>query len=148
VLNACPDSGPSLAVANGKIFVAWHTEKDDRAMIHLAVSTDGGHSFGQTQHASGDVQDPNHPVLKAAPDGQVTLAFQGRGAHHGGDWGITQPFVVRVGQDGTVSKPVAVATTTAATYPDIAAASAGTVYVAWTKSEGEASSAVLTRGRR
>lgn len=148
VLNACPDSGPTMAVANGKLFIAWHTEIEDRAMIHLAVSSDGGRSFGETQHASGDVQDPNHPVLKSAPDGQITLAFQGRGANSESDWSVTQPFVVRVSPDGAVTKPVAIHSSNSATYPDIAAGSGGVIYVAWTKTQGDDGDVVLTCGRR
>jgi hypothetical protein len=148
VLNACPDSGPTMAVVGGKLFIAWHTEMEERAMIHLASSNDGGRSFGETRHASGDVQDPNHPVLKASPDGQLTLTFQGRTAKKAGDWSVTQPFIVRIDQDGSVSQPVAIPTATAATYPDVAMGSGGLVYAAWTRTQGDASAIVLARGRR
>ncbi len=43
---ACPVNGPSVAAAGDSVAVAWFTGAQDTARVRLAMSTDGGRTFG------------------------------------------------------------------------------------------------------
>ena len=77
-LLGCPESGPVLAVQNGKLIVVWYSAGSKRAGLRLAESTDGGRTFRPPFPVDGDITGANHPYLAAADDGRVALTFSGR----------------------------------------------------------------------
>ena len=148
VLHACPDSGPALVAANGRLFVAWYSEGQGKAGIRLAVSQDQGRSFSSPQSASHDVLDPNHPQLSVSEDGRVLLAFQGRDNRKQDSWSPTQIFVAAIDGSGKAEMPQALPLEQrSASYPALLSASAGRVFVAWTETTGESQQVELCRGR-
>jgi hypothetical protein len=44
-IDGCPDSGPSLALLNGEIYIAWHTVVSDQQKLFWSRSDDGGRHF-------------------------------------------------------------------------------------------------------
>jgi hypothetical protein len=52
-INGLPDSGPSVAVMNGKVFLTWLTEgREQKPRLRLAFSENQGHSFSKVQDIS------------------------------------------------------------------------------------------------
>ena len=45
----CPVNGPQVAAQGDTVIATWFTGKDNRPRTYLAVSRDGGHSFGAPQ---------------------------------------------------------------------------------------------------
>ncbi len=149
LLHACPDSGPSLVTAGGRIYAAWYSEGNSKAGIRLVVSKDSGHSFSRAEIASQSVQDANHPQLSVSEDGHVVLTFQGRAASKGQEqWNQIQPFVASISDSGKASLPQPLTTVhRSAAYPFVLSASAGRVLVAWTEMSGDSHQVELCRGR-
>jgi hypothetical protein len=149
VLHACPDSGPSMATAHGKLYVAWYSEGQGKPGVRVSVSGDGAQSFARSRIASADVLDSNHPQLSVSEDGRVLLAFQGRKPAAGREaWSPTQVFFTAVNADGEPSKPQPLPVSgKSASYPAVLSASAGRAFVAWTETTGEAQEVQLCRGR-
>jgi BNR repeat-like domain len=147
VLHACPDSGPAMVAANGKVYLAWYSEGHEKAGIRLAVSQDDGRSFSSPQIASHEVLDPNHPQLSVSEDGRVLLAFQGRDRRQD-SWSPTQIFVAAVDHGGKADVPQALPLEQrSASYPALLSASAGKIFVAWTETIGDSQQVELCRGR-
>jgi hypothetical protein len=135
VLQACPEAGPALAVAGGKLLVAWHTQASHRrAEIRLATSQDHGRSFSPAVPVSGEALDANHPALSVSDDRTVLLAFQGRDEKALQGWGTTRPYLVVIERDGTPKPPVPVPVGPgSAAYPALVATSSGRGFLAWTQ---------------
>jgi hypothetical protein len=149
VLHACPDSGPSLVNANGRLYAAWFSEGNSKSGIRVAVSNDGGRSFSRAEIASQGIVDTNHPQLSISEDGRVVLVFQGRQEKKNQEqWSPVQAFVAAVEESGDVSLPQALTTVhRSAAYPFVLSASAGRVLVAWTEMTGDSHQVELCRGR-
>jgi hypothetical protein len=148
VLHACPDSGPAMVAANGKLYVAWYSEGQGKAGIRLAASQDQGRSFSSPQIASHDVLDPNHPQLSVSGDGRVLLAFQGRDNYKQDSWSPTQIFVAAIDDSGKAEMPQALPLEQrSAAYPALLSAGAGRIFVAWTETTGDSQQVELCRGR-
>jgi BNR repeat-like domain len=142
VLHACPESGPSLAWREGKLYVAWYSGAD-KPGVRVAVSGDSGKSFLPPHEIEDKVLDQNHPSLSLSEDGRLLLSFLGRAKSDSSPWQSLQPFVTEVAQDGALSSIAAVpASGAGAVYPAVVAGSAGRIFLA------EASGNVLLlRGR-
>lgn len=80
----------------------WLTEgREQRPRIRLALSDDQGHSFSKPEDISGDILDPNHPVLRIALDDKLIAVFQGRKPNQNtSDWNKTQAFLVEIDGSG------------------------------------------------
>jgi len=46
-ISACPIQGPAIAAAGDSIAVAWFTAADDKPRVNVALSRDGGETFGK-----------------------------------------------------------------------------------------------------
>jgi hypothetical protein len=64
VFPGCPVNGPAVAGAGDRVGVAWYTAAGERPRVRLAVSEDGGRSFG-----------PPIDVDDGAPAGRADLLF-------------------------------------------------------------------------
>jgi len=146
VLHACPDVGPAIGVSDGRLFVAWYSEGQQKPGIRLAISKDGGVSFASPQFVSGDILDATHPRLSVSEDGRVLLIFQDRLAHEDTKWKSNQAFVVEVNGD-SFSRPIQVTNSEHSVHdPDVLAGTAGRLFLAWTESVNDRNQAVLSRG--
>ncbi len=147
VLRACPDSGPATATVGSRTYVAWLSEGGGRPGIRLAWSDDAGRSFAPARIASSGVLDANHPSLSASEDGRVVLVFEGRDVQQKQGWGPRRPYLVEI--NGTrVSDPVPVPSAEAsATYPVVAAGTAGRTFISWSEPAKKSSRVKLVRGR-
>jgi BNR repeat-like domain len=145
VLHACPDTGPSIAARNGRVYVAWYSEGHGTAGIRLAISADDGTSFDPEQIVSGDVTDANHPRLSVAEDGRTLLVFQGR-SQESGKWRVNQAYLVEI-NGNKATAPVRVTNSEhSVSHPDLIAGTAGRVFLAWTESANDQRQALLSRG--
>ena len=45
-ISACPIQGPAISAAGDHIAVAWFTGADDKPKVQVALSADGGKTFG------------------------------------------------------------------------------------------------------
>jgi len=145
VLHACPDTGPSIAVRNGRVYVAWYSEGHGTAGIRLAISADDGTSFGPEQIVSGDVTDPNHPRLSVAEDGRILLVFQGR-SQESAKWRVNQAFLVEINGNKATAPLQVTNSERSVSHPDVIAGTAGRVFLAWTESADDQKQALLSRG--
>ncbi len=48
VIAGCPINGPAIDARDDNVAVAWFSAVDNRPLVHLALSGDGGHSFGES----------------------------------------------------------------------------------------------------
>jgi hypothetical protein len=146
-INGCPHVGPSIATLGAKVYAAWFTEGSGDPAIYLAVSEDGGRSFGPKQKISEGTLDPTHPQLAAA-EGRLAAVFQARSAAGEQGWGRIGVYYRELYPDGTMSPLVRLPEGKAnASYPSVALGMSGRVYVGWTESQRGASAAYLVRGR-
>jgi hypothetical protein len=148
-IKGCPDSGPSLAVLDGRLFAAWMTEgREQRPRIRLAWSGDGAKSFSKPEDISGYVLDPNHPALKTTADGKLIVIFQGREPQGTGSWRKSQAYVVEVNITGRASAPMPLpGSAESASYPTVAPGTGHRLFAAWTQPRGDAQATMLSRGR-
>lgn len=126
----CPVNGPAIAAAGNQVAVAWFTAAPPGPRVQLALSSDGGATFGK-------------PVLidAAKPLGRVDLVLDGDNAIVSwmslmGDNAVIR--LRRVGPKGKMGNPVAIAATSAARgsgFPRLAA-QGGKLHIAWVE-EGD-----------
>ena len=146
VLHACPDVGPTIGVSNGRLYVAWYSEGQEKPGIRLAISENGGASFARLHFVSADVLDATHLRLSVSEDGRVLLTFQGRPAHEDTKWRSNQAFIVEINGDG-FTRPMQVTNSERSVHdPDVLAGTAGRLFLAWTESVNDRTQAVLSRG--
>ncbi len=145
-INGCPDSGSSIALLDGKVFVAWYTVIDGEQRLFWSESDDGGQHFGPRQDLSGDVRDPNHPYLEAVGD-HVLAAFQGRDPDQDHGW-ANQRIYLRQIAPAVAPAPTALPHGLgSATYPVMTALGPNEVMTAWTDlSDGGSPRALSVRG--
>ncbi len=71
-----PARGPALAAgADGLIYLAWAAGEDPNADIHLAVSDDGGRSFGSPRVVHDSEGHSDAPKLRVDGEGIVHLVY-------------------------------------------------------------------------
>jgi hypothetical protein len=146
VLHACPDVGPTIGVSDGRLYVAWYSEGQEKAGIRLAISKNGGASFARPHIVSADVLDATHPRLSVSEDGRVLLTFQGRIAHEDTKWRSNQAFIVEIKEDSFTGPVQATNSEHSVHDPDVLAGTAGRLFLAWTESANDRNQAVLSRG--
>jgi hypothetical protein len=147
-LNGCPDSGPALAESNGNLYTVWMTEgQEARPSMQHTHSVDGARSFSEPRDISGDVLDPNHPVLRTESDGTTWLVFQGRASRRTAVGIRLKPMWFRW-TDGKPSLAAPVpGSENSITYPRLALGSRGRTFLAWTQPEGNRQTVILSGGR-
>lgn len=146
VLHACPDVGPTIGVSDGRLYVAWYSEGQEKPGIRLAISENGGKSFARAHIVSADVLDATHPRLSVSEDGRVLLTFQGRLEHEDTKWRSNQAFIVEINGD-SFTRPIQATNSEHSVHdPDVLAGTAGRLFLAWTESVNDRNQAVLSRG--
>lgn len=139
-VNACPISGPALAAANGRLYVAWMDGRADtegsglRGDLFVAVSEDGGASFGPNRRVNPEPAGyHNLPALGAGPDGRLHIAWE---AEEDGNYSLY--YTVSADGGASFARPERLADD-AAGRPFNAAMTLGAdgaVHIAWQDREG------------
>jgi hypothetical protein len=147
VLNGCPHSGAAMSAIGKRLFLAWHTVRENQNKLYLSYSDDGGATFSGRIDASQAVVDPNHPFLLSMGD-RVAMVFQGREAA-GGGWGKIQAWYREFDAKGQLSPIERIGNVAGSvSYPTLTVEQPGRLFVAWTEPREEEKVVVLSRGRR
>jgi hypothetical protein len=141
-IDGCPHSGPALVVSKDHLAVAWLTVAESRARLFWAESHDGGRSFTPREPLGSGLPDPNHPSL-AILDGKLVAAYEARDPAEGNTWGARRAWL----EDLESRTRRAIPSSGGASYPRLAALSAGAVLVTWTGRESEGTQARFSRVR-
>jgi hypothetical protein len=144
-IDGCPDSGPSLALLDGEIFVAWHTVVNEQQRLFWSLSKDGGRHFEPRRDLGGDVRDPNHPYL-ATVGHHILAAFQGRDPNESQGWGDQRIYVRQIEPEFATQPTELAHGSGSASYPVIIALSPNEVMTAWTNSSENSVHALSVRG--
>jgi len=125
----CPVNGPAVGAQGSVVAVAWFTAAGDVPKVKVAFSTDGGITF--TDPAQIDGGDPAGRVdLVLQEDGSALVSWLERTGGEGAEVRLR-----RVSEDGTVSAPFALATSSsgrASGFPRMVQTGQGDLIVAWT----------------
>ncbi|HEX6995361.1 MAG TPA: sialidase family protein [Gammaproteobacteria bacterium] len=127
-IEGCPVNGPAIAADGETVVAAWFTAPDGRPRVRAARSTDGGRTFG----AALDVDlDGSFGYVDVAllDGGDALVSWWRRGAQ-----GEIELALRRIGADGTLGEPRAVATAAVAQPVDVPqlAIAGDAAIVAWT----------------
>ncbi len=146
-INGCAHSGPSMAYANGNLFVVWYTGADNKASLQAAISSDSGKSFRNLGEIQGNVLDANHPAI-GMNGNEAWIIFQGRDPNLKDGWGTTRPWLTKITSSGeTYSPQVIPFTGESVAYPQLFLGTGSRIYATWTELTSNGHKAVLCRGR-
>jgi hypothetical protein len=147
-LNGCPHSGSTMASLGERLFIAWHTVRDQQPRLYLATSDDAGQTFSARHDLAGGVIDPNHPVMQRTGD-RLAVVFQGRAPRQKQGWGAIGAYYREIDANAALSPLLRIGNAQAsASYPTFAFEEPGRIYVAWTEPLNDERAVVLARGRR
>jgi hypothetical protein len=134
-LNACPISGPSLALDKERLYVTWMDGRDTppesmfEGDVWFASSEDGGQTFSPNVRVNSELSVHNTlPVLAVGPTGRIHLAWEGQ---------AMDAIYYTASDDGgqTFTPPVVIADSSNAAgrprMPSLAVNEQGQVYLAW-----------------
>jgi hypothetical protein len=146
-IKGCPHVGPAMAVMDGMLYVTWFTEGANEPAIYLAVSADGGKTFGERHKLSEGTTDPTHPQI-VVNENRLAVVFQARDAKAQGGWGKMGVYYREIHADGAMSDLVRAGEGKGTlTYPTATLGLSGRIFIGWTETvEGEGK-AMLLRGR-
>ena len=77
---AATDAQPAIAVAGGRVVVAWQAGDGSAARVRSATSLNGGASFGPSTALDGAAFAQTSPRLAAAGNGRIDAAYLGGGS--------------------------------------------------------------------
>jgi hypothetical protein len=144
-VEGCPYSGPSLALLDGEVFIAWHTVVGDQQKLFWSRSDDGGRYFDRRRDLAGTVRDPNHPYLAKVGE-HLLVAFQGRDPDQRQGWGDQRIYLREIAPTLS-SKPIALAHGPgSASYPVAVALGPDELMTAWTDSSEAGEQILSVRG--
>ena len=74
VLEACPINGPAIAARDDQVAVAWFSAADNRPLVRVARSNDGGRTFGDAMDldSSGSF---GHVDIAALPNAETAVSW-------------------------------------------------------------------------
>ena len=107
VIEACPINGPAIAARDDQVAVAWFSAADNRPLVRVVRSNDGGRTFGDAMDvdSSGSF---GHVDIAALPNGETAVSWLRTEAD-----GLA--LVLRlIDRSGEFGEPVTVATIDAA----------------------------------
>src|SRR5690606_38571382 len=107
-IEGCPVNGPAVTARGDAVVAAWFTAPDGRPRVRLARSSDGGATFGEAVDIDRDGAF-GYVDVELADDGDAIVSWWRRGGQGGIELAIR-----RVGADGVLGEPHAVATATVA----------------------------------
>ncbi len=149
-INGCPHCGASMLKQGNRLWVSWYSDGDgSNPGVRLNYSDDGAKTFSEPNVVSAAVLDSTRPHLTSGADGGVLVVFQGRNPAEGEGWSPSSAHLVEITADGTASEPIEIpGSARAISYPVVATASLGRVFVAWTERGDSGRQIRLVRGRK
>jgi hypothetical protein len=102
-IRGCPTNGPAVAARGARVTVAWFTAAADTPRLKLAVSQDGGATFGEPIVID-DGRPVGWPDLVMLEDGSTLVSWLERRGE-----GVGEVLVRRVSADRKAGPPLAVA---------------------------------------
>ena len=136
---ACPINGPAIATHESNVAVAWFTAPNDQPKVQVALSQDGGNTFGQPIQIDGG-QSIGRVDVEIPDSGGAVVTWLTK-SEKGAEFRARQ-----VGRDGTLYPSFLIGATTSATssgFPRLAR-SGETLIFAWTDTnENRVRTAVL-----
>lgn len=126
-ISACPIQGPAISAAGDHVAVAWYTEANDKPKVQVALSADGGKTFGAP--AQIDEGNPIGRVDVVALESGGAVVIWIEHSKRGGEVRARQ-----VGAAGTTHEPITVGTTSignASGFPRVERAGDSIIF-AWT----------------
>ncbi len=130
---ACPVNGPASDALGDLVVLAWFSAADDRPVVRVAFSRDGGATFGDPVRVDGG--DPAGRVQVRFVDGEdVAVSWLERVS------GAGEIHLRRVGLDGRRGRTFRVASTEdsrASGFPRMVALPGNTLLFSWTDPSGE-----------
>jgi hypothetical protein len=141
VIEGCPVNGPAVAARGASVAVAWFTAPDDAPRVTVALSPDGGVTFGDPVRVDGGNPAGRVDALMRA-DGSVVVTWLERTGGEGAEVRLRV-----VAPDGTLSQTRRVTSSTAARasgFPRMTLVpwAPESVLVAWTNVSGDDGSGV------
>jgi hypothetical protein len=147
-LNGCPHSGAAMASLGKRLFVAWHTVRDQQNKLYLAYSDDAGQTFSRRVDLSEGVLDPNHPYMLPLGN-RISLVFQGRDAGQANGWAPLSAYYREFDLEARLTPMERIGRSEASvSYPTLAVEEPGKLFAAWTETHKEEKVVVMARGRR
>jgi hypothetical protein len=144
-IDGCPHAGPSLAVANGELWVAWSSAADGRYASFATHSPLDQLRFAPRRTISTGIDDARHPHL-AVSQGRPLAVFQGRDASEAKGFASSRVYLCDLGDAS--GKPLALPRSSgSAMYPRLIGLDGGRVLVAWTDNSQAGTSAWGARVR-
>lgn len=103
VLEACPINGPAIAARGDQVAVAWFSAADNRPLVRVVRSNDGGRIFGDAMDldSSGSF---GHVDIAALPNGETAVSWLRSEAD-----GLALVLGL-IGGAGQIGEPITVAT--------------------------------------
>ena len=133
-IGGCPVNGPSVAMAENELYVAWFTGAGEQPRVKVASSSDMGETFGQPI-----VIDDGNPAGRVAvvglSDGQALVSWLER---TGGDGAEVK--MRKVSSAGEMSESVTLTVTTgsrATGFPQLVQGPGESLLMAWTDASEE-----------
>lgn len=141
-IGGCPVNGPAIAARGRNVAVAWFTGANDVPRTKVALSSDGGATFGAPV-----VVDDGNPIGRVdilyLDDGRALVSWlEQTGAEAAAIRVRTVDAAGVAGPSGTVSENSAAR---ASGFPRMASVTDGDVVLAWTDATGELPSVRMTR---
>lgn len=129
-IRACPVNGPRVAASGDRVAVAWFTGADETSQVKLALSADGGESFGEPVIIA-DGNNLGRADLLLTDEGSVYVSWLANNNNLG------EVTLRKVSPDGSMSDPFRVGVTDVSRssgFPRMADAGEF-ILVAWTQTE-------------
>jgi len=156
--DGCPHDGPSLAIADDRLQVAWMDARNDVPRVYFANGSLDGSSFQEEKVDAESTGSQGHPSLAVAADGDVHLVWDASDAVEppaGHNHGKSEApiagssrrimYAVKRGNTPIVGQAIAPVAEGFQTRPKVAVADDGKVYVSWGELTTEGKSAVVVR---
>ncbi len=74
VLEACPINGPAIAARGDQVAVAWFSAADNRPLVRVVRSNDGGRTFGDAMDLD-STGSFGHVDIAALPNGETAVSW-------------------------------------------------------------------------
>ena len=107
LIEACPINGPAIAARGEQVAVAWFSAADNRPLVHVVRSSDGGRTFGDTIEVD-STGSFGHVDVAALANGETAVSW----LRTEGD-GLSLALRL-ISRDGEPGEPVSVASIDAA----------------------------------
>lgn len=146
-IDGCPHAGDTMVVLNNRLFVSWHTVRNNQRWLFLAWSDDHGQHFSQPINAASGILDADHAHFVNLGDA-AGLVFQARPASGDAGWSKLHTYFRQVTASGVLLPLQDLGHESgSATYPVAIYEHPNHLFIAWTEHSDTDAKVVMTRGR-